>query len=65
MVIITVILLILLSQKGVKNITLTLLQTAVLLLFNDTTKQSFSFAEIQAYTQLGKKKKPACAMIVP
>ncbi|KAI8881581.1 Cullin-domain-containing protein, partial [Backusella circina FSU 941] len=38
--------------RGIKNITLTLLQTAVLLLFNDTTKQSFSFAEIQVYTQL-------------
>ncbi|GAA5816112.1 hypothetical protein MFLAVUS_009635 [Mucor flavus] len=37
---------------GTKRITLTLLQTIVLLLFNDTTRYSLSFKDILACTQL-------------
>lgn len=33
---------------------LTLLQTVVLLVFNDKTKSSYSFAEILAITNIGK-----------
>ncbi|KAI7898057.1 Cullin family-domain-containing protein [Cokeromyces recurvatus] len=38
--------------NGTKKITLTLLQTIVLLLFNDQTKRYFSFMDILKYTQL-------------
>lgn len=40
--------------KGTKQITLTLLQTIVLLLFNDKTRYSYSFTDILNYSQLGK-----------
>ncbi|KAI8645755.1 Cullin family-domain-containing protein [Parasitella parasitica] len=39
---------------GTKKITLTLLQTIVLLLFNATATQSYSFTDILNYSQLGK-----------
>ncbi|OAC99490.1 Cullin [Mucor lusitanicus CBS 277.49] len=38
--------------NGTKQITLTLLQTIVLLLFNDTTRQAYSFTDILNYSQL-------------
>ncbi|KAL1927365.1 hypothetical protein VTP01DRAFT_3994 [Rhizomucor pusillus] len=38
--------------KGAKDLSLTLLQTVVLLVFNDKTKSSYSFAEILAITNI-------------
>ncbi|SAM08790.1 hypothetical protein [Absidia glauca] len=39
-------------HKGTHNITLTLLQTVILLIFNDTSRPGFSFGEILAMTNL-------------
>lgn len=41
---------------GTRQITLTLLQTIVLLLFNDSSRPSLSFTDILTFTRLGKHK---------